>query len=600
MRPVLLYDGECRFCCRWIERWKVATGDRVDYLTAQSSKEKFPDIPETAYGEAVQWIGEDGSHCAGAEAVFWALATSTMRGRALLWAYQSIALFRWITDAVYRLVAKQRMFFSLLTRWLWGSDIRPPSFAFSYWLFLRLLGVCYLIAFLSYWHQAEGLSGNHGIIPATEFFDYAKQALGDRAFSQLPSVCWWGADSASLVIWSAIGIMASVLLIAGVLPTACLIVSWAVYLSLCVAGEIFYGYQWDALILEAGFLAIFFAPLTVRPALWGGASSRVGRFILMWLLFRLMFSSGMVKLASGDPTWANATALDFHYFTQPIPTPLAWFMQQLPAWFQTLSVRGMFFVELVLPFFLFAPGRLRLIAAGGLMALQVLIALTGNYGFFNLLSLALCLLAIDDAAWRRLRIPISPRAMRNMPRFVLYPVAVALIALSMVPFLGTLGWRTPEWLVECYAKVAPFRSINSYGLFAVMTTQRKEIIVQGSDDGVTWKTYSFRYKPGDPHRAPPWVAPYMPRLDWQMWFAALGDIRSNPWFVRFLQRLQQNSPAVVALIETNPFPDKPPKYLRAQLDDYRFTTTAEKKETGDWWKVEPAGVYCPEVSLGGE
>lgn len=589
-RPVLIYDGECRFCRRWIERWRVMTGDRVDYQASQDLVGKYAEISPEEFALAVQWVGANGERLSGAEAVLAALATNTWLGRTLLAWYRTIPVFALLANAAYGFVARHRGFFSKLTWLLWGNDVRPPTYATSTFWFLRSIGAIYFIAFGSFWWQVPGLLGERGIAPAPFFFQRAGEILGPEGFWQLPSLCWWASSEVALNAWSIGGMIVSVALICGYAPMACLVFLWAVYLSLTIAGQVFYQFQWDILLLEAGFLAIFVAPFSWR--LRQARPSEVAHFLLLWLLFRLMFASGVVKLTSGDPSWADGSALSFHYFTQPLPTPLAWFAQQLPAGWQWLSVKVMFFIELVLPFFLFAPRRLRLLAVGGLVLLQVLIALTGNYGFFNLLTLALCLLAVDDAVWRH-RLIAKARA---VPRGILWPAGAVLFALSLVPLAGAFRrpLPLPPILVETYEAIAPFRTVNGYGLFAVMTKDRPEIIVQGSEDGLVWKTYAFRYKPGDVRRAPPWVAPYMPRLDWQMWFAALGNVNGNPWFMTFMQRLLEGSPEVLALLAENPFPHKPPRFVRALTDDYTFTTSLAEK---DWWKAEPVGVYCGELSL---
>jgi len=569
------------------------TGDRVEYLPFQECAAEHPDIPPDDFARAVQWIDTDGHRKTGAAAVLAALAVAGRPGRALQALYRNVPPFARAAEAAYRLVADHRTVFSRLTRWLWGRDVRTPTYATATWIFLRLLGLIYLIAFLSFWRQSAGLIGEHGILPAETFFARAREFLGGDAFWQLPSFLWWGADSMALNVWCALGVVASLLLLFGVLPAPCLIFLWANYLSLIVAGQVFYQFQWDVLLLETGFLAIFLAPWRWFTP-WRSRSDppRLARFLLLWLLFRLMMASAVVKLTGGDPTWADGTALEYHYFTQPLPTPLAWYAHQLPAGFQWLSVQTMFFIELVLPFFLFLPRRLRLIGAAGLAALQVLIMLTGNYGFFNLLTLALCLPAVDDQVLGGRR----PRREHDgtLPRRVIAPVAAALFLLSLIPFAHAFRPRT-VWCQNLYARIAPFRSINSYGLFADMTTERPEILVQGSLDGLTWKTYRFRYKPGDPLRAPPWVAPYMPRLDWQMWFAALGRVEQNPWFFQFLQRLLEGSPAVLDLLAEDPFEGRRPRFVRAQLDRYTFTTFGEKTQA--WWRAEPAGIYFPEISL---
>jgi len=601
-KPTLIYDGECGFCSMWIERWRVSTGDQVDYVTSQEAAPKLPGISEGEFAEAVQWVGADGERLSGAPAIFEALAITSASGRALRSLYRETPPFARAVDAAYGVVARNRMFFSRLTRWLWGDDVRSPTYAVSGRIFLRLLGLVYLVAFVSYWVQLGGLNGERGILPAAEFFRRAKEILGTEAYWQFPSVCWLGASDTALYGWCAAGIIAAAVLMLGFAPLPCLVFLWLDYLSLSVAGQVFYQFQWDILLLEAGFLGIFLSPLRLRLGKAGNPPGPA-RFLLVWLLFRLIFASGAVKLSSGDPAWINGTALDYHYFTQPLPTPVAWFAYQLPGWWQIMSVRVMFFVELALPFFLFAPRRPRLAAAGGIVGLQFLIALTGNYGFFNLLTVALCLLAVDDAVWSKWtvgrRILACGGTTRFVPKPFLLPVAVVIFLLSLVPLAASFRRPIPVLapLILAYQSVAPLRTINGYGLFAVMTKERREIVVQGSDDGVTWNAYVFRFKPGDPRRAPRWVAPYMPRLDWQMWFAALGRVEENPWFLHLLERLLDGSPSVLALLEENPFPDGRPRLLRALSDRYTFTTMAERARTGNWWNVEPAAIYCPEISL---
>jgi lipase maturation factor 1 len=602
--PTLIYDGDCKFCARWVERWRVTTGDRVRYISSQEAAEEFPEIAAQEANEAVQWVGADGERLSGAAAVFAALATAPAGGRTLLSLYDEKPWFARGADTAYRTVARNRIFFSRVTRLLWGADVRVPTFGVSTWLFLRLIGVVYLLAFVSYWVQLPGLNGAKGILPAAEFFDRVREILGNAGFLQFPSVCWLGAGDPALYSWCAAGILAAIVLIVGFMPLPCLIFLWFDYLSLTVAGQLFYQYQWDVLLLEAGFMSIFLAPLVLRL---GTAANppRAARFLIVWLLFRLIFASGVVKLTSGDPAWANGSALEYHYFTQPLPTPLAWFAQQLPASWQSVSLWTMFAIELVLPFFLFGPRRVRLFATGAIAMLQLLIALTGNYGFFNLLTLVLCLICMDDAVWRQLRPAKWPlarerhRPARFLPRKLVFAATLAIVLLSLVPLAAAFRRPMPVLapLAIVYEAVTPFRTINGYGLFAVMTKERKEILVQGSEDGVTWKAYTFRFKPGDPRRAPPWVAPYMPRLDWQMWFVALGTAEQNPWFLRFLERLLEGSSTVSDLLEQNPFENNPPRFLRALSDRYTFTTITEGRRTGLWWNVEPAATYFPAVSL---
>ncbi len=315
-----------------------------------------------------------------------------------------------------------------------------------------------------------------------------------------------------------------------------------------------------------------------------------------------MFASGVVKLRSGDPAWRALTALRYHYETQPLPTWVGYYAYQLPARFQTFSTAVMFGIELLLPLLIWLPPPWRRIPAIGFLLLQVLIAATGNYAFFNLLSAALCVFLVDEGALpRRWRAAAAPEGhdgaslFGHWPRVVLVPVA-AVIALVSTVYLteSTLGlgipWPAPVfWLARA---VSPLRSINSYGLFAIMTTTRPEIEIQGSDDGVAWRAYEFRYKPGDPARRPAFVAPHQPRLDWQMWFAALGDCDQSPWLQRLFQRLLERSPPVLRLMGRDPFEGRPPRQVRAVVYDYRFTDLATHRRTGDWWRRRLEGEFC--------
>jgi uncharacterized membrane protein YhaH (DUF805 family) len=328
--------------------------------------------------------------------------------------------------------------------------------------------------------------------------------------------------------------------------------------------------------------------------------SRVARWLLWWLLFRLMFESGVVKLSSGDTTWRDFSALDFHFETQPLPLWTAWFAHQLPRWMLRTATAIMFLVEFLAPCLIVAPRRWRHAGAFALIALQAGIALTGNYAFFNLLTAALCIPLLDDAAWpARLSARFAPSSTSapemKWPLWLFAPVAAVIVLVTIMPLIGSFrtGWRWPDPLASLQRTLAPLMSFNGYGLFAVMTTTRPEIVVEGSMDGVHWQAYGFRWKPGDPRERPRLAAPHQPRLDWQMWFAALGDVRQNPWFVNLLVRLLEGSPEVLALLEWNPFPRQPPRYVRAVMYDYHFTRWGESA----WWRREEKGLYCQPVSL---
>ncbi len=478
-------------------------------------------------------------------------------------------------------------------------------------ILLRGLGVVYLSAFGSLAVQLDGLIGSRGILPAAEFLENVQPHFRNTlaAYWRLPTLFWFNASDAALHASCWGGVVLSVLVIVGILPGPSLALLWLFYLSLTVVGQDFLSFQWDILLLESGLLALLLTP-------WGW---RLGRaedepwpfavWLFRWLVFRLMFLSGVVKLTNHDPVWLSWRALDYHYQTQPLPTWTSWYMHQLPAWFHRLSLGFMFYAELVAPFFIFGPRVLRRVAFVSLVLLQLLIMATGNYGFFNLLAIVLCLSVLDDrdyedlgaivrkVAFRRAaELPPepgpSPRSWSLPRRIVVGFVGAILVVVTGAQTIDEV-WTpavipTPVRLLE--AAIKPLHSANSYGLFRVMTTRREEITVEGSDDGVTWKPYRFRWKPGELDRRPRFATPHMPRLDWQMWFAPFGRHCSRvPWFIRFELRLFEGAPEVLALLRENPFPDHPPRYLRARLSLYSFTHRGSR----DWWTSEDLGLFCP-------
>jgi predicted DCC family thiol-disulfide oxidoreductase YuxK len=629
-KPTLIYDGDCAFCRAWIERWKLITGDRVAYEPSQSAGVRYPEIPSETFKRSVQLVAEDGTVYGGAEAVFRSLAVVPEK-RWMLRFYKTIPGAAPAAEILYRYVAGHRDGFFTLTRLLWGKTLEPPSYDLTRWLFLRLVGIIYLVAFVSLGTQILGLVGSNGIQPVENYIRYIHQNLGAERYFYYPTLAWLSASDAFLQFLSWGGAGLSMLLVIGIAPAATSALLWIFYLSLFIAGQSFLSFQWDILLLETGFLTIFFAQAQILPGLSRACPpSAAVLWLFRLLLFRLMFFSGFVKLASGDLSWHNLTTLTFHYETQPLPTPVAWYAHQLPLWLQKTSVAIMFVIELAVPFLIFTPRRLRLAASGAIALLMVLIIITGNYTFFNLLALSLCVLLLDDRALRmfipsrildRVLKKILPgqivdRALKRilpenavrrtgdtlprsrLNRLALTSLAVIILSLNCFQFARLVFQRELPAPVTAIARwCSPFYLVNHYGLFAVMTNPRNEIIVEGSDDGTTWREYGFRYKPGDVMRAPGWVAPHQPRLDWQMWFAALGNYQSNPWFVNFCVRLLQSSPGVLDLIEKNPFPDKPPRVIRALLYEYHFTDFSTRATTGAWWRRELKGVYMPPIQL---
>jgi hypothetical protein len=456
----------------------------------------------------------------------------------------------------------------------------------SVWLFLRLLALIYLAAFLSLAVQIKGLIGSRGILPANEFIAKRKR-FGLGSFHRDPTLLWINSSDNFLLTLTWAGVALSVLLTVGFAPMAMLAVLWILYLSLFTVGRVFLGYQWDVLLLETGFLAIFVAPVELAPHFPPTqGSSAIILWLLWWLLFRLMFSSGMVKLNSGERVWRNLTALCVHYETQPLPTPVAWHAHQLPIRFHQVSTAVMFMIELGAPLLIIGPQWARNLAAAVFILLMILIELTGNYAFFNLLGIALSVLLLDDKTltpiFQWFSIEAFSTGVVPCPPFMNWiagVVAILILTLSLLPavrlFQMPANW--PGWVETFFERFEPFRLVNSYGLFSVMTLERPEIIVEGSDDANTWLVYDFKWKSGDVRRPLRFVAPHQPRLDWQMWFAALGYYHNHPWVRSFLIRLLEGSPQVLSLLRTNPFPNKPPKYVRCVLYDYRFTNRAERR-----------------------
>ena len=617
-KPLMIFDGDCNFCTLWIRRWQQMTGDAVDYLPSQdvSVAGQFPEIPRNRFRTAVQLIEPDGTVHSGAEAVFRTLAKNPKWQWALR-IYENAPIIARITESAYGFVAGNRTFFSLLTRWFWGRHVEQPDYFLTRWVFLRALGVIYLVAFISLWTQISGLIGHNGVLPAGQFMSAVKQqcdaqGISLERFHMLPTLCWFDASDSFLNFQCIVGTICALLLIIDVAPAPCLALLWLFYLSLSTVGQDFLGFQWDNLLLETGFLAIFLAPLQILPLLsHKSAPSRIVLWLLRLLLFKLMFSSGCVKLLSGDPNWRNLTALTFHYQTQPLPTWIGWYASQLPLWFQIFSCAVLFTIELGAPWLIFGPRRVRFFGGAAIVGSQILILLTGNYTFFNILTIALCLLLLDDFVLQKrmssrvCRVDFLKRQTRASDRFrrwpgaVIIPLAVMIVAISLFQMATMFGVRSALWIPAAFlnTQTAPFRSVNSYGLFAVMTTTRNEIIVEGSNDAVTWLPYEFKYKPGEVNHRPGFIEPFQPRLDWQMWFAALGDYRQNPWFVNFCVQLLQGSPEVLALLANNPFTSRPPRYVRAELYEYRFTDLQEHRATGAWWKRQRTGDYLPAFSL---
>ncbi len=513
-------------------------------------------------------------------------------------------------------------------------------------LFLVGMAASYGTAYASLGAQVQGLFGSRGIAPLCERMELLRAELTGWERLQVPTLFWFGASDALLTVWCLAGVALALVAALGLAPRACFALLWLGYLSLVSVGWPFLNFQWDALLLEAGLVTIFVAPAGLRRFLDGfrpdeRPPSPAMLWLVRWLLFRLVLLSGLVKLGSGDESWWDLSALDYHYWTQPLPHRLSHHVHHLPEWFRQMSVLVMFAIELGAPLLMLGSAvlllaarrgaralarwgrRLDQLAAGSIVLLMALISATGNYGFFDLLTAVLCIPLLDDRVWRRLLFLPGPVRVLVRPasawrRIGIGSVAALVLLLTTTVTLRSLqgirprpgaapqplAWlaelprlvpRPLEWLSE---RASVLGSFNSYGLFRVMTKERPEIVIEGSADGRTWEPYRFRYKPLELERAPVFAGPHMPRLDWQMWFAALehGQPRRSRWYEDFLRRLLSGSRPVLELLGEDPFPGAPPRFLRSTVWLYEFSSQSERR-AGTWWRRRDPRPFLPVVTL---
>lgn len=472
---------------------------------------------------------------------------------------------------------------------MWEA-LHAPDYWLARLVLQRGLGVMYLIAFVVAQEQFRPLLGERGLLPTPRF-------LAAVRFRDSPSLFHLGYSDRLLTGVAVAGIALSLAVVLG-LPdrwpvwlTLCLwLVLWALYLSIVNVGQTFYGFGWETLLLEAGFLAAFLGPAwsaVPTPVVW----------LFRWLVFRLEFGAGLIKLR-GDPCWRTFTCLDYHHETQPMPNPLSWYFHRLPKPLHRVEVLGSHAAQLVAPVLLFFPQPIASVAGLWIVITQSWLLLSGNYAWLNAITWVLAFSAFDDAALGHV-LPLHPWAM----------TAVGWhdgLVLALTVGVLVLSWRPAKNLISrgqlMNASFEPLHLVNTYGAFGSVTKERYEVVVEGTDaerltGDTAWREYEFRAKPTDPRRRPPQWAPYHLRLDWLMWFAALSPAYARSWFYPFLTRLLHNDPATLRLLRKNPFPERPPHAVRAVLYLYRFTTRRERRETGAWWVRRYVGVYAPPLTL---
>ena len=500
---------------------------------------------------------------------------------------------------------------SILTAPLEETPPRPGHL-WPRWLFLRAIGLIYFSAFYSLIFQIKGLIGPNGILPAGELLQAIPRYFpGLARFWYAPTLLWYSSSNRALEIICWLGLIASVLVVLNIWPRATLLICFVNFLSFVAAARDFSGYQSDGMLLEAGFICLFFAPPGLLPGLGRmHAPSRASLYLLRWEWFRIYFESGVVKLASGDKSWRGLTAMDDYYQNGPLPTWIGWYAHQLPHWFHASTVVLTLAIELVIVFMLFLPRRFRIICFCILTPFEAGIILTANYTFLNYLVLALGILLVDDrfvesilpARFRSFigrcdgvpwpfRLPAGAQsAFSGLKKSV---AGLALGAVCYITLSSLIGMLIPGIPLPKVEWLDPFRIANRYGLFASMTHERYEIEFQGTRDGKAWIAYPFRYKPQDLKTAPGIYAPYQPRFEWNLWFASLDNWRQSPFVVSTEVQLLKGSPEVIALFASDPFKGDPPKAVRSVIWQYWFTDMSTKRSQGTWWRRELLGRYCP-------
>jgi len=616
-RPTLVYDDASPLMRRRARWWRSIIGEAVQVTAA-------PDYARdhAGFGFDVDELRDEGVRLSAPGEPILTGPAAIARARAEVpgaawrwWVWRFAPPVRWIANA--RFAAERRFDRPLATLfgWLQGAP-EQPRHEVARFLYLRILAIVVLAAFGSLFVQLDGLIGSGGIDPAAEAMQRAAANTdgGISAWLDLPTLLWWRTDDAFLKLLCGAGLGAGALLLLNIVPGLAVVVALVAYASL-TATSVFFGYQWDALLLETLFLTLFIVPWHPLPGRYREPPTRIGIFAMRALLFRLMFASGVVKLASGDPTWASWTAMTLHYETQPLPHGWSRWFHHLPTWIHTASVGVTLFVELFVPWLYFGPRRLRMFAAASTIGLMLVMAASGNYGFFHLLTIALAVLVLDDDAMPRflggsIARPKTVRRGRVVWLLTRIPAALAL-AMTLLGAaqlhqqlrpdaepLEDVAGPVGEPVRETRRQIRSMRLLNTYGLFATMTTSRPEIIVEVSENGRDWQPIEFRYKPVFMDTAPRFAGLHMPRLDWQLWFAALNgrcDRTRGGWYPRFAQRLLEGSEAVWALTGTS-F-EGTPRQIRARLYDYRFS---ERGAEMVWVRDNERG-YCPALlNLGGE
>jgi len=464
------------------------------------------------------------------------------------------------------------------------------TYWYSRFLFERMLAAMYLVGFAVAINQFVPLLGERGLLPVSRFTQFV-------SFRASPSLFYLSPTDTAFRVAAWTGIVLAVLMLTGWPQQRGTIVSagvwallWLLYLSFVNVGQTFYSFGWETLLLESGFLAMFLGGSSTAPSMWL-------IWMYRWLLFRVMFGAGLIKIR-GDACWRDLTCLNYYFETQPMPNPVSWYFHWLPEAVHKGGVAFNHFVELLVPFGYFAPQPIATVAGVLTIAFQGVLIVSGNLSWLNWLTVTLCIPTLDDRflSW----LPVSPPLLHEpslVHRGAIYALAAVVAVLSVAP---TLNMLSASQIMN--TSFEPFHLVNTYGAFGGITRTRYEIVIEGTDDetvssATKWREYEFKGKPGNPNRRASQIAPYHLRLDWLMWFEAFAPQPQDQWFITLLQQLLRGDPATVSLLHTNPFPDHPPRFLRARYYRYWFTTPEERRRTGRWWNRQLAGEYVPAITL---
>jgi hypothetical protein len=489
-----------------------------------------------------------------------------------------------------------------------AGTLVAPREAPTYWLtrfiILRWLGFVYLIAFLVAANQLAPLIGKDGLLPVSPFMDRVAGHFGSRfdAFLELPSVFWLGHSDASLLAVSWLGAGLSLVVLLGYANAILLFVLWALYMSIVNIGQDWYSFGWEIQLLETGFLAIFLCPLLDGRPFPRRAPPIAVLWLFRWLIFRIMLGAGLIKLR-GDSCWRDLTCLYYHYETQPLPNPFSRFLHFQPHWFHQFGALWNHFVEVVAPWFVFAPNLARRLAGFFLFTFQLFLIFSGNLSFLNWLTIVPILACFDDALLarlfpRRLADQARQAAAAAQPSEAQYITSIGLCVvvglLSVLPVANLVS--SSQVMNTSFSRL---HLVNTYGAFGSVGRERMDLVFEGTDDPVltehtTWREYEFKGQPVDLMRRPPFVAPYQLRLDWQMWFAAMSNPQEYPWTLHFVWKLLHNDPLTLSLLASNPFPQHPPHFVRAMLYRYQFAPPGNAQ--GAWWQRTELGVWLPPMS----